>query len=439
MYKRHADSSEEAVSRRHFFYVIIEGNLLINMKKDGNFPVLIIDLYVFYICLIDVLFLPYIKNFHVSISMVLVSFWMMFRFFMTIRDFEFRLFLLAAFFIIFSFIYSKIYPGSILFIDNNDVFLISDANLINTGLILYLFLMYFLSKRVFSNINPKIDIALASYMVFVFSMSILYSVNHEYYTIIRNFWSMSGEQNTQQGVSIVNRFSNSLSDPNNLAIIICSIFSYLFFNSKLSKNYFIALFPMLIAIVLSTMSRIGIVAIVLITFLYLLTIILQHKSYLGILMNIGFIAIIVFVAISFLSYFSSTEVGEILKLRIFGSDDPISTRIEIWNEVFSLDKFISSIFIGDGGTLNIDGYAKKPHNGHIHVLFNYGLIAYVIFVYILFRLRTNSVISKYYFILPIFIGFTVNVGIYEPRFSGIMGVLIGAYSGEAIRKNHNKI
>jgi hypothetical protein len=81
-----------------------------------------------------------------------------------------------------------------------------------------------------------------------------------------------------------------------------------------------------------------------------------------------------------------------------------------------------------GGTLIIDGVVFSPHNGHLHLIYSYGFIAYAIFIYIFFRKRVNTTWAAYFFLVPLFLIFTMNVGIYEPRFVMLLSLLLARYS-----------
>jgi len=77
------------------------------------------------------------------------------------------------------------------------------------------------------------------------------------------------------------------------------------------------------------------------------------------------------------------------------------------------------------------------------LIYNYGMISYVVFMYIIFRIRKGTPLEKQFFMVPLLIGFTVNVGIIEPRFVNILALLTAylnaGYKRQKVRNTVNKI
>ena len=72
----------------------------------------------------------------------------------------------------------------------------------------------------------------------------------------------------------------------------------------------------------------------------------------------------------------------------------------------------------------MDGVAVSPHNGHLYILYSYGLLAYLLFMYVFFRKRKHVRWCEMMFMIPLFICFTINIGLLDARFSFYMAAII---------------
>src|SRR5699024_232602 len=132
------------------------------------------------------------------------------------------------------------------------------------------------------------------------------------------------------------------------------------------------------------------------------------------LLSLPFILLII-------DYFLSTDIATISLSR--SESNSADSRLRIWKSLISNKNILNFIVFGDGGNIMVNNRIYKPHNGHFHLIYSYGAIVYVIFMYIFFRIREKiqfSSFKRYFFIIAILIGFTINVGIYEIRFINIM-------------------
>ena len=140
--------------------------------------------------------------------------------------------------------------------------------------------------------------------------------------------------------------------------------------------------------------------------------------------------------ISFI-YVNETSIGFTAFERV--ESNSLDSRLEIWDRAIDVVKILSSIFYGDGGLVIIDGRVINPHTGHLHLIYSYGVIFYIIFLYVFFRKRQSNSYFNHLFMLSILIGFTVNVGVYELRFVGIMAILTATlYTNRRLYINENR-
>lgn len=79
------------------------------------------------------------------------------------------------------------------------------------------------------------------------------------------------------------------------------------------------------------------------------------------------------------------------------------------------------LILGSGN----EGFASEI--GHIYWIGMYGGISYLIFMYIMFRVKLNKNYKKFIWMIPFFVGFTMNIAIGEYKWMAIYLFLL-AYS-----------
>jgi hypothetical protein len=213
-----------------------------------------------------------------------------------------------------------------------------------------------------------------------------------------------------------------------VAVLVAAVSAFLNINYRTRLLAFFFILAVAVLAIFATLSRTGILALVLVLVFYGVGSGLKHLHR-GLLIRPVIMGLTTIGVLAGLLYFlSATVVGELLMQRMSAS----VSRLDRWVELMELERFVRSLFLGQGGVVLGDGKVIKPHNGHFHLFFGFGLLVYSFFVYVFFRVR-NRMLIRYLFVLPLFLGFTVNVGIYEPRFAGIMAILIGAYAAVSER------
>jgi len=230
---------------------------------------------------------------------------------------------------------------------------------------------------------------------------------------------------------LIHRFTSTYSDPNNAAVSFIAVYAFLIFNIKLNQREFIYLSLATIFITVSTMSSTGFVLLGFVFLLVIINYMTRKKTYRIKSINSLLIKIIIFLFCLPLIYYAinrflSSDVVETALYRI--SINSTNSRFKIWGTLLSSENIFKYIIFGKGGTILLNKVPFKPHNGHLYLIYNYGILAYLIFIYIFFRIRKLSLLKKYSFLFVFFMGFTRNVGIYEPRFINLLSLLVSAYS-----------
>lgn len=391
----------------------IEGNLT-KRKMNISFISLVI---------VDILFLPYIKFLGISLSMIIIPLWFIFYARKIKVDTEMKLLLVFVFFSLLSLLKSFVFYFEFAF-----------QNTVSLFMLIFGFLCYIYIKNNLNISVIKLRKYLYLYIVFVFILSIVYFISPAMYFNIRSFWSLSDTATVTDSL-LISRFTGTLSDPNNLATVINSVTIFLIINMRERLISSIILIIMAAFITISTLSTTGII---LLAFTILVFLIQFFKNFLTkfkvvkIRLSIKTIVIFGVVTILILSIFNSLEFftsSPLIENFIYRtSNNSADSRFSRWKVVLENKNLFFALLIGDGGTLIINGNSFRPHNGHLHLIYNYGFVAYLIFMWIFFRIKVGLRNVKYYFfMIPFFIGFTVNVGIIDFRFYTVLVLLTASY------------
>ena len=389
-----------------------------------------VDKIIFFICIVDTLFFPYIRVISASFSMILLPLWYVFNLKKIKISFEFQLFMILASLVVLSVTIANLvfpYTG------------ILQSNITTATIFLYGFLYYFFYRYYFQASNASLKKFLMLYTLFGFILALIYLISPNLYFDVRSLWTMSGNDIDVTNSLTIFRFTSTFSDPNNASVAFVGVMTFLLFNKKTNSVQSLLIIGETTVILFVTMSNTGFIAFALVLFLYFIRLIKPKKNIKfkkSVLLNL---AIICFIApmLIFVTYkFIGSDFAQIVLDRVSGNS--ADSRFDIWKELLNKENITKYILYGMGGTLIIDGTIFKPHNGHLHLIYNYGMIVYAIFIYIYFRKRKNTTWQSYLFLVPFILGFTINVGIYEPRFVTLLTLLLASYAS-ANQKHSLKI
>ncbi len=385
------------------------------------------DMFILYLFIIDILFFPYIRMLSATFSMIVLPLWYIFNSKKIKITFEFQLFIILIFFMMFSVLLSLVFFPQETW----------KPNITYLVIILYAFLYYFFFRYYFDKYSISLKKILIMYVAFGFVLGLIYLINPSLFFQVRSFWTMSGNVIQVEGSLLIHRFTSTFSDPNNASIAFVAVFTFLLFNEKL--NFIAKLFVLfaITLIIFATMSSTGFILLGL-TYIMFILHLFKHRKFknkIKISTLISLIIIILLIPILYMLVikFLGSDVAQLALYRF--SSNSVDSRIEIWNELLHSKNMFNYILFGMGGTIIIDGAAFAPHNGHLFLIYNYGMIVYSIFIYIFFRIRKRIQLQYYLFLIPFFLGFTVNVGIYEPRFIFLLALLVAAYASSTSAKN----
>lgn len=387
------------------------------VKKSRN-----IEEIMFLFVVIDILFLPYFTLMTVSYSVPIVWLWAIYNHKVLFRGREGKIILAAILIMLVSTCINPIYSDTVVL---ETTFSTSVKRLIQY-ITLFFLLIFF--KEIFKKYNKNIDKILLMFLLYVFILSCLFFLfPYKYGT-----WKLAlnpSDNHTRrflQGI-LVYRFNFLWTDPNNVAYAIAGIEIYLLLRGKLStlKKFFVLASSMFI--ILATASAGGIVSFIVGNFLLFLSAIFNNSSLtVKIKINtlwIGFFLIALSVIILFqTNLFESIVIPMVTKFQnrmaVYQTSNNITGgRLDDFKHSIAMMSPIF-LFVGSGH----EGFTTEI--GHLYLIGMYGAITYVCYMNILFGRFGNQKKQDYAWIVPFFIGFTMNICIGEYKWLAIYLLLL---------------
>lgn len=374
--------------------------------------------------LIDVCFLPYIRQLSCLVSMLLLIFWYFLKINRIRRDKEFILFWLSVFLIGLSVVMSK-------FVMPNHVYAASGISVnpfnytvTHTAIFLFAYLYYFCIKTEFSqkpHLLKKVENALIIVLTLLFLFALYYIASPGGFYTLRSFWTMSGtEVNATVQTASYYRYTGPFSDPNDAACISLAIGIAIFESSERMKVKYYSLIASIV-ILLATMSVTGLLSAGLFFFIKLIQVLKKQK--------IKPAPLFIIVVSSIVLILLMGGAGEIEVLsrairRMGDNGDSANTRIEIWKILLRNKGIFNYLLIGTGTAITVGTSMRVPHSGHLHLLYSYGLVVHLTFLYVFFRKQKGIKWKKYLYLIPLFTCFTINNGVYDARYIFLMVIVI---------------
>jgi hypothetical protein len=387
------------------------------------------DKFVFYACVIDTLFLPYVWFISVPYTMPLTFYWFLRRYKKLNESKEYKLFLIIFILMSISTMFSFILAPQ--YIYKNLVYLIQFTTM---------FLYYFIFVYYLKQFDFKVKNFLIVFIVSVVILALFYNIDKSFYHKVVLFW------NHRSGISINElsyanfvgyRYSFIWMDANNIGYMMNAIVLYLWCNEKTS--FFIKTFSLLslLFVLISCMSNGGFLVFAFNIIVFIIVELIQlvkgkYKLKFQITPTSLFLFLITVLSLISIipqipKYLETGVALEALERIDRNSGD---SRIRIWQYIIQKVNFLEYVLWGKGGVTLVDGSKFSPHNGHFYWILGYGFVSYFIFMYLVFRKRKRTSLKQYIWVLSILIGFTVNILLGEIKMMGIVMLLVACSSSQ---------
>ncbi|SNB45058.1 hypothetical protein [Geobacter sp. DSM 9736] len=375
------------------------------------------------LALIDILFLPFLRPLPLTISMLPVTIWAVLH----VRRNTYDKVLMMVFLILslLSLVYSFLFfPET--FFDGEVDLNVWTQNIIFLGLIVLFFAYFVLFKALLPRFGPKkVYRFVLIYFLLLLGLSVCFVIDYKRYFSVRTFWTLSSSPLDVGDFSSLVRYTGMFSDPNNCAVMVVALYAILVLYETSSLLKLFLLTVACLFILLTTMSSTGFLSFfAVIPFVAYFYIKGTHDIWKKALIVVSILLFVV-TLLSVLTYVQSTDIGKVALERLSGNT--ASTRLVKFEQMLGYDA-ITRLVVGTGGTVIIGTDLIRPHVGHLHFFYNYGLWAYVAFMLLVFRIRQGIPLVYYTPLIPVFLGFSANTGFIDFRFSVVASLVLAFYS-----------
>ena len=379
-----------------------------------------IDKICFDIFLIDIFFLPLFPFFSVSMSLPFLIYWFYKRGNRVHSQREYRYFPIIVVIMCLSTLISTFYPVETAY---QTTFFPSFKRLLQY---ITSFWYFFFFKYYFDRYRVSINKVFFYALVYMALLALFYFLDRGGYADLKIILNPA-DNHTRRVLAneMIYRFNFLWVDPNNVAYATGAIFLTYISEEKHNLFFKVCLLFCTLFILFCTMS-IGGMSITIASFMILL--LLSKKTSKIRVSDFRSLIITMLVVIAVLIYVTPI-IAEFLNSDII---DGLTSRIDYYESsdmsggrkgdfLVSLSH-LNPIFLFAG--CGIEGFVSEI--GHIYVLFMYGLPVYIYFIYVFFCPKKNIKWKRILPLLPMFVGFTINIAIIEQKFLLIL-LVISAY------------
>lgn len=394
-----------------------------------------IDLLVFWFCVLDIILFPFFFLISVSYSLPVVLCWTVCKSRHIFKNRQNKYLLIACCLIAISIVMCGfLNPVGLRVATSNALVLVQG------------FCYYWLFEYIFKRRIINIEAIFWLFLIFVFALAVLYFVNPDVLFQLIIKWNPRGNAHLLDTYNIAKkwgerwRFCFIWQDPNNIAYFIVSITTYIWMNMKTSIS--LKLFSALTAVVvlIASMSSGATLAAAMTAFLIIFfgiyKLLLNHKISSG-KVKLGLMIVIAF-AFAVIYIISNIETIDTSVLETYigrlGSNST-SYRLVIWKFTIENNNWPMHLFFGLGPAVS-EGVVYSTHNGHLWLILQYGLPVFMIFNFFAFRPNSFRKWSHYFWVISVFIGFSINIMITGAKEMGMLMLLVALYRNEAEEDRH---
>lgn len=378
----------------------------------------------FYLCLADIMFFPYLKPFSFPFSYLIVMLWYVcggYKKIQKLKD--------CSCVILFCF------PAALATVISP---LFAEKTVFSTDVKRFLqYVMCFLCLLFFENILKRYEINLRKiFVIFLLVMAlyaVFYLVNPHLYAHIKSI-IYPADNHTKRYLmnQVAYRFNYLLADPNNAGYLSDGIFAFLIFHEKIKPLEFVSLF-FLLALILFTTQSIGAIvvfAMVMVCYLLYLLIKLTQNKYNVTVPAIAALVILLASAACFVPVMLNSATFHAFTDRTMvyrGMKDSSGGRMsDFINGLRHFDAPFLLIGIGEERVVS--------EIGHWYLIYMYGGIAYLLFMYVTFRKNMKTTWWEYVSLFPFFMAFSMNIAIGEQKFLLLMFLVVAVLRSESEKR-----
>lgn len=398
-----------------------------------------LELAVFWFCVVDIMFLPFIKILSISASMPLLLAWYTLNFYKLKLTVEFKYFLLFALLLTASVLLSFVVQPDFLTDKHGGAVYVYKQNIVYASILLFMFMYYFYFQYCINKYHIKIQKILYVYLIFNFLLSLYFMLSPHQFFELKSLWSMNSSDVNFEEFSSLIRFTGLFNDPNNAAVMSTALLAFLLFNEKTNLLISLLFISLISFVVVTTMSVTGAITLVFVISMFAYLSVSRFdgiNKLIFVFLSVAAIATAIWIitSLQLLSVTDNVVVDAAMQRVQEDAGESGGNRVERWKRLLVNSPIFYHIIIGQGGVISLGDALLKPHNGHLYLIYGYGLLAYLIFLYTFFRKRASAPAKDYMFLIPLFLLFSINVGVYDFRYSIIMALLVATYSATNVKR-----
>lgn len=378
-----------------------------------------IEILLFHIVVCDILFFPYMSIIATTYTQFVVFIWFLLK-----KPKCFNLVEYKAYFV-FLFLAVTSTVLSVFILPHWDYVFGLKENIkrlfqFSMGLSYYFFFYYCFKNYILS---------LRKYLIFFILVTtlwaIIYYYNFNLYIDLKQIFNSKDAFLSITDDSYIYRFSYIWSDPNNIGYTIVGVFFVLVYYEKFSISVNVLILCFILFVLLMVMSSGSWLSLLLLLpfLLYLLFVdFYKQSSLMKTTILLLLVPLFIYVAYELVLNIIQADVAihSVERLESNSGD----SRFRIWKTALSTHNLLFYLFFGTGFQFYVGNRSFSTHSGHLMLMYSYGVIAYLIYMYLVFRKRRGFSYFSYLWIIPFFICFTINIGIGEQKFVGVLYLLI---------------
>lgn len=378
------------------------------------------DLFVFWFCLIDILFLPYFWVVSIAYSLPVVVIWTLRRLGHVKFSKEIDILVLSILCLL-----STLFSGFTApdFFYTNCVYFIQ---------YMQMFCYFFLFSFVIQKYNVHIEKPLILFVLFVFLFAVVFNVSFERYISLRFFWN---RRSFSQSYDIYSgyRFGFIWSDENNIAYALSAVYILLLGKENISMIWKMVLFFALCFVLIGSASTGGILSFIIAIFLFLTTHHPRKRKYtichivaLTIFVVLFFILLLIFINHGIINSLLNSDFFQNSTYRFSQKITPGNdSRVRIWMNFLENKPLYRYLLFGTGACTTLNHVRASTHNGFLYLTYAYGGIFCIVFCKLFFiDVEKKSKISQRIFLIPIILGFILNIMFEEIKLAGLFVLLL---------------
>lgn len=389
---------------------------VVTASKYENFLLLFV--------LVDIFFAPYVFFIATTFSQLFVFIWFIKKNKSVFHQNELSFYYLIGVFVVVS-VFVSLFTIPTLFAEEYLVENIKRGLAFYMAISYYFFFSYMVKRKKFA-----FEKWIYALVIYISLWGLLYFINMNTFLAIKPFFNRADPFTNGAMVSdpdYFNRFNFIWSDPNNIGYTIVGLAAFLIVHRRTSNVIVVTAVLATLFVVFITMSGGSIIsaAVVLPLALFMrFKTSASIKSFLVILISIITISGI---TISYSDQILGSEIGETTVARLEDKTETEEPRLEIWNRLFENKNVLYYLPAGEGIMIFLKGRPFSPHNGHFMLIFGFGVLCYLLYMYLFYRKSRAQQWSDFLFIFPFLLCFTLNIGIGELKYAAIFYILV-AYS-----------